>query len=110
VGDLELLGLGLRPFGDDVAGADEFNVRAFRQVRQVRVRDAAATDHAHPNPRAVGFRRANPAAKAQGGAGSQTLPEEGTSVDVGFIHFSSPIEEYSARSLSRGSGGRGEPL
>ena len=37
------------PLRDDVAGADQFDVRALRQVRQVHVRHAAAADHGDPN-------------------------------------------------------------
>ena len=50
VGDAELLGLGRRPLGDDVAGADQLDVRAPGEVRQVGVRDAPAPDHAHLHP------------------------------------------------------------
>ena len=49
VGDLEFLRPLLGPLGNDVARADQLDVRALRQMRQIDARNAAAADDADAN-------------------------------------------------------------
>ena len=55
VGHAELRGPALRPLVDDVARADELDVRRLRQMRKVLTRDAAAADHADARRLALGL-------------------------------------------------------
>ena len=70
VGDLELFCLVLRPLGDDVAGAHQFDEGALGEMRQVTVRYAAAADH--PDPDALRLRSRFRCPVEQHGSGRAT--------------------------------------